>query len=119
MLNQVVIVGRLVSMSSIEKTNSADEYYNLKLAVNRPYRNSDGVYITDFVNFRLSSPIATNVSEYIQEGNLIGIKGHVQECSNEHSGIVLVGEKVTILAQEKLNVQAHDDNEYQKDTVEM
>ena len=50
MLNQVIVVGRLVADPEVKKLESGKEVTNVTLAVSRPYKNAEGVYETDFVD---------------------------------------------------------------------
>ena len=90
MLNQTVLVGRLVDQPQME----GDSCY-IKLAVPRSHKNEDGIYETDFISVKLYKAIATNTCEYCKKGDLIGIKGRLQ--SNEN-GFELIAEKVTFLS---------------------
>lgn len=112
MLNQVVVVGRLVKDPEVEKTDNDKEVSNLTLAVPRSYKNADGVYETDFIDCVLWNSIATNTAEYCKKGDLIGIKGRVQsntyetESGENKKSTQIVAEKVTFLSsknQEKDN----------------
>ena len=104
MLNQVVVVGRLVKDPEVEKTDNDKEVSNLTLAVPRSYKNADGVYETDFIDCVLWNSIATNTAEYCKKGDLIGIKGRVQSNMYENDAgelkksTQIVAEKVTFLS---------------------
>lgn len=103
MLNQIVVVGRIVRDPEVIKAESGKKYTNLTLAVPRSYKNINGEYDTDFVPFKLWEGIAENTCEYCKCGDLIGIKGHVEtdtyEKDNEkHYAMNLVAEKVTFLS---------------------
>ena len=78
MLNQIVIVGRLVKDPELKLTDSGKKTTNITLAVPRNFKNINGVYDTDFIDCTLWTGIAENTAEYCQKGDLIGIKGRVQ-----------------------------------------
>ncbi len=48
MLNQIVIVGRLVKNPELRQTDSGKKVTNITLAVPRSYKNAKGEYETDF-----------------------------------------------------------------------
>ena len=48
MLNQIVIVGRLVKDPELRETDSGKKVTNITLAVPRSYKNVSGEYETDF-----------------------------------------------------------------------
>ena len=63
MLNQAVIVGRIVSQPETKEENGK-KYSNLTLAVPRSYKNENGEYDTDFLDCTIWNGIAENVKEY-------------------------------------------------------
>ena len=94
MLNQTVLVGRLVERPIIEETENGKEIAIVKLAVPRSFKNSEGEYETDFIPCILWNGVAKTTCEYCREGDLIGIKGRLQ-CTNK---VKVVAEKVTYLS---------------------
>ena len=78
MLNQTVLVGRLVSDPEIKESEGEKKYANITLAVPRSYKNEDGEYETDFIDVRLWNGVAENTAEYCKKGDLIGAKGRIQ-----------------------------------------
>ena len=96
MLNQTVLVGRLVNEPVIEE----EKYCTITLAVPRSYKNENGEYDTDFIPITLWNGIAQNTSEYCKKGDLIGIKGRIQAKKND---IEIVAEKVTFLSSKKVD----------------
>ena len=59
MMNQVVMIGRIVKEPELKETEKGN-LCNLTLAVARPYKNEEGVYETDFVDVTLWKSIAEN-----------------------------------------------------------
>ena len=100
MLNQTILVGRLVSDPKTNETENERKVCYITLAVPRSYKNTDGIYETDFIPVKLWEAIATNTCEYCHKGDLVGIKGRLQ--SNEN-GFELIAEKITFLATNKEN----------------
>jgi len=99
MLNQTVIVGRIVNIESEKETNKG----MVTLAVPRSYKNTEGEYDTDFIPCVLYNGIAQNVLEYCKVGDLVGIKGRIQTREIEQEDDVIkfvevVAEKVTFLS---------------------
>ena len=106
MLNQTVLVGRIVSDPEINETKNDKKVTIVPLAVQRSYKNEEGEYATDFIPCVLWQGIAENVVNYCTKGDLVGIKGRVQarEYTTEdahHSVMELVAEKVTFLSTKK------------------
>lgn len=106
MLNQTVIVGRIVRDLEVHETESGNKVAQLTLAVPRSFKNMEGQYETDFIPCVLWKGIAENTAEYCKKGDLVGIKGRIQsrtyETEEARKNIVeVVAEKVTFLSSKK------------------
>lgn len=99
MLNQTVLVGRIVSDPEINETENDKKFTTLTLAVPRSYKNADGEYETDFIPCVLWNTIATNTCEYCKKGDLVGVKGRIQSIKDK---MEVVAERVTFLSGEKV-----------------
>ena len=104
MLNQVVMVGRLVERPIVEENENGRKVSEITLAIPRSYKNSEGVYETDFVDCVLWTGIAENTTEYCKKGDILGVKGRVQTRTYENAEkekryvTEVVAEKVTFLS---------------------
>ena len=96
MLNQLVLVGRLVSDPQINETENGRKVSVITLAVPRNYKNANGEYDTDFINCMLWKGIAENTVEYCRKGDLLGVKGRLERLSGNE--LQAVAEKVTFLS---------------------
>ena len=106
MLNQVVLVGRLTDNPEVTTRDKGKKVTTIILAVQRTYKNQDGIYEADFIRCILWDAIATNTCEYCHKGDIVGIKGHIQTSSYEVDGIKkyntdVIAEKVTFLQTKK------------------
>ena len=99
MLNQVIMVGRLVSKPIVEENENGRKISEITLAVNRSFKNAEGIYETDFIKCTLLNGIAENTVEYCNKGDVIGVKGRL-ECLGGNE-LQVVAEKVTFLANNK------------------
>ena len=95
MLNQTVLVGRLVQDPEIKELENDKKVCNITLAVTRSYKNADGIYETDFIPVTLWQGIAENVKEYCKKGDIVGVRGRLQVREDK---VEVVGEKVTFLS---------------------
>jgi single-strand DNA-binding protein len=94
-MNLVTLVGRLVNDPEIEEKEN-NKVCNITLAINRKYKNVDGIYETDFIKCRLwKYPFVNTVKEYCEKGDLIGVRGMLQVIDNE---MIVVVESVTFLS---------------------
>lgn len=103
MLNQTVIVGRIAKDPELRETENGKKVTNVTLAVPRSFKNTDGVYETDFINCVLWKGIAESTVEYCKKGDLVGIKGRIQTRVYEKDeekkyATEVVAEKVTFLS---------------------
>lgn len=102
MLNQVVLVGRIANEPEIKDTES--NRLNITLAVPRAFKSKDGSYDTDFINCILWKGVAESTAEYCQKGDMVGIKGRLQQSNfedkegNKKVQLQVVAEKVTFLS---------------------
>lgn len=102
MLNQIVLVGRLVQDPEIKELENGVKTSYITLAVSRSYKNADGIYETDFMPCKVGYPMCDTVKEYCKKGDLLGIKGRVQTKQEENKNIIeIIAEKVTFLSSRK------------------
>lgn len=122
MLNQAIFVGRLVADPVVRETERGN-VSNITLAIPRPYKNAEGVYEADFIDFVLWKGIADNTAEYCKKGDLVGIKGRVQSSIEEQNGerkklMNVIAEKVTFLST-KANVKEEQEHDNMEEEMEM
>lgn len=109
MLNQIVLVGRLVRNPEIKTSENEKSYTSITLAVPRSYKNPDGEYEADFIDCRLWSAVAETAVEYCKKGDLIGVKGRVEsrvyEKDDEKKYITeIIAERITFLSSKRQEV---------------
>ena len=102
MLNQTVIVGRIVKDPELKETDSGKKVTNIALAVPRSFKNMNGEYETDYIPCVLWKGVAESTTQYCKKGELVGIKGRIQSRSYETEEekryvVELIAEKVTFL----------------------
>ena len=99
MLNQVILVGRLTKEIKVLKSlESGKEYAIIVIAIPRAFKNENGEYETDFIRVQIWGSVATNTAEYVRKGDLIGVKGRIQQIGKQQ---LVVGEKITFLSSKK------------------
>ncbi len=103
MLNQVVLVGRLVKDPEVKETKNGTSISKVTLAVPRSYKNVNGEYETDFIDCTLWQLMAVNTKEYCKKGDIVGVKGriesHVYEKNDEKKYVTeVIAERVTFLS---------------------
>ena len=103
MLNQIVLVGRLTKDIIVNKSDNGIKVATLRLAIPRSFKNSDGMYDTDFIDCVLFDNVAENTSEYCKKGDIVGVKGRIQsrvieDNDSKESIMEIIAEKVTFLS---------------------
>lgn len=104
MLNQVILVGRLVRTPELQLTESGKKRSYVTLAVSRGFKNQSGEYDTDFLDCTLWTNIAENTAEYCKTGDVIGVRGRLQtrlienEDGAKYKKVEIVADKVTFLS---------------------
>lgn len=102
MLNQIVLVGRLVQDPEIKELENGVKASYITLAVPRSHKNSDGIYETDFIPVKLWSNVAETTTEYCHKGDLLGVRGRIQTKQEENKNIIeIIAEKVSFLSSRK------------------
>ncbi len=103
MVNNIMLVGRLVQDPEVKELESGKKVSNITLAINRNFKNVDGVYETDFVDCVIWDGIANNVGEYCKKGDVIGVRGRLQTSLYEDKegktmkNLDVVAEKISFL----------------------
>lgn len=106
MYNLVYLIGRLTSDPELKTTENSKEHSTITLAVQRSFKNSDGLYDTDFIKCSLWEGIAQNAKEFCKKGDLVGVRGRLQirsyEENNETKYITeVIVEKLSFLSSKK------------------
>lgn len=100
MLNQVVLVGRIEHMETV------DEVTTVTIVVPRAYKNVEGNYDSDHIPIQITGNIATNTLQYCKVGDLIGIRGTLRNVGISDK-VEVVADKVTFLSS---TTTSHDES---------
>ncbi|PIA83687.1 single-stranded DNA-binding protein [Streptococcus parauberis] len=84
MLNNVVLIGRLTKDPELRYTPNNVAVATFNLAVNRRFKNNEGVHEADFISCVMWNKSAENLSNWIKKGNLIAITGRIQTRNYEN-----------------------------------
>ena len=86
MYNTVMLIGRLTADPEVNKSENKKDVSHITLAVQRSYKNPDGIYEADFIRCTLWDQLATRVKEYCKKGDLISVRGQIKTSSYELNG---------------------------------
>ena len=77
-MNHVGLVGRTTKDAVLRQLSEGRVQTSFAVAINRPYKNSEGKVDADFVQCIAWGKIAEVITKYCGKGSLIGIKGRLQ-----------------------------------------
>ena len=103
MLNQVMLIGRLVDIPVMKTTKGGVKVANATLEIEQGFENGLGAYESDYVTVSLWRGIAEMIIETALPGSMIAIKGRLHsrtfECSDSKviTSIEVIAEHVSLL----------------------
>ena len=78
MFNQVLFAGRLTKNPEFKEFTNGVKQFKISIAVQRPFRASNGDELTDYFNVTLWRGLAENVFAHCTVGSLVIIKGRLE-----------------------------------------
>ena len=111
-MNKVVLVGRLTRDPELRTTNSGLPVSSFTVAVNRNFKNKEGVIEADFINVSIFGKQADNVHKYCFKGSQIGVEGRIQtrsydaEDGSKRYVTEVIADNVEFLGSKKDNASA-------------
>lgn len=78
MLNIAAIVGRLGKDPELRTTQSGKSVTRFSLAVQRPRKNQNGEYESDWLDVQAWGNTAEFICKYFQQGQLMAVSGRIQ-----------------------------------------
>ncbi|MFK4878143.1 single-stranded DNA-binding protein [Lactococcus petauri] len=84
MINNVVLVGRIVREPELRYTPQNTAVATFTLAVNRRFKNAQGEREADFINCIIWRQPAENLANWAKKGALVGITGSIQVRNYEN-----------------------------------
>lgn len=117
MLNNTVLVGRLVADPELRYTPAGKAVANFRLAVERPFTNQQGEREADFINIVSWGKTAENTANYCKKGKLVAVTGRIQTRNyedkegNKRNVVEVVADNVRFLPDGKRDGGAPDIND--------
>lgn len=106
MLNNVVLVGRLIETPCLE-TKDGKSFAKATIKVPRNFKNEQGEYDVDYIDIYLYNDLAKNACDYCEKEDIIGVKGRIQVNSGGENHpdypkeTIIIAEKITYLSSNK------------------
>lgn len=116
MLNQVILIGRLVKKPELRESESGVNYIKATLAVQSDFKNKDGDYDTEFLEFTAFGKLAENTSKYCDKGSLLNVVGslnnNVYKDKNgvNHYQLSVIANKVSFLSKAVKKEEKQDES---------
>lgn len=109
MLNQVIIIGRLVKIVDLGENKGAV----ISIKNTKPFKNADGIYEEDIIDVRIFDGVKNSLVDYCKQNDMVGVKGRVQTKEEDGKKIMeIMGERITFLSkQEKQPSSVSDQGE--------
>lgn len=83
-MNKIILIGRITKDPELTHFNEGEGHYcRFFLAVDRRYKNSEGIKEADFIPIRVWSKGAEYVANYVKKGDLLSINGNLRISSYE------------------------------------
>lgn len=76
-MNLFVTSGYIANDIVIDKTEAGTSILKNTIAVRRQYKNKEGKYDTDFIRFTTFGKTAEFISQYLNKGDLVVLKGEI------------------------------------------
>jgi single-strand DNA-binding protein len=85
-MNVITLTGNATKDVEIKFTPNGKAIGNGTIAVRRDFKNQQGEYETDFINFVALGKLAEVMANYIHKGDKFGINGRLQIRKWDHDG---------------------------------
>ena len=124
MINQIILVGRLTGDPEIEEYENGKKRTIINIAVQRQFKNIDNKYDTDFFRCVLWNGMASNTKNYCQRGDIVGVKGRVQNRSyvdsEKYTSYIteIIAEKISNVSHSLRKANANSKKEEYENVIE-
>lgn len=119
MINNVVLVGRIVEEPTLRNFDGEYKGVFITLAINKPFKNFENKVETDFIKVALWEGLAENACSYCHKGDTIGIRGRLStkkievrlldsEDVKSIQTIGVIGERLTFISSARKKTKDED-----------
>ena len=85
-MNKFMFTGRTTADIELKVTQSGVSVVSFALAVRRKYKNENGNYEADFINFTAFRQVAELLSKHTHKGDTIAVEGECRQRKYEKDG---------------------------------
>lgn len=102
MINNVILVGRVVEDPKLITLDTGYKVSHLVLAVQRPFRNENNEYDTDYIPIQTWMGLAEIVCDYVGKGSIVGFKCRlsthtVEVGETKLKSVDVIGERMSFI----------------------
>ena len=121
MLNIVAIVGRLGKDPELRTTQSGKSVTSFSLAVQRPRKNQNGEYESDWLDVQAWGTTAEFICKYFQQGQLMAVSGRIQtrvytdRDGKARKGVEIVAQDVSFCESRKREEPVNQPSSFSRD----
>ena len=121
MLNIVAIVGRLGKDPELRTTQSGKSVTSFSLAVQRPRKNQNGDYESDWIDVQAWGTTAEFICKYFQQGQLMAVSGRIQtrvytdRDGKARKGVEIVAQDVSFCESRKREEPVNQPSSFSRD----
>lgn len=95
-MNNLVLVGRLFNQPKLVGKNE-HKYCYITLAINRYFKNEEGIYETDFIDVKVPYPMCDSVVDYCRKGDSISVRGRIIRLS-KWENMRIIAERINFIS---------------------
>lgn len=77
-MNKIILIGRLTQETKLQYTPSGVAFVRNSIAVQRDFKNQEGNYDADFINFVAYKQTSELIVKHFNKGDKIGLVGRLQ-----------------------------------------
>ena len=114
-MNKVILSGNLCKDIELKQTQSGKSALNNSIAVRRDFKDADGTYQTDFIDFIAFGNQAEYLSKYASKGDrveLVGrwqVRNYVDKNGYDRRANEVVVENISLVTPKKKEEQPQED----------
>lgn len=120
MINNVILVGRIVEEPTLRDFDGDFKGVFLTLAINKPFKNFENKVETDYISVALWEGLAEKACSYCHKGDVIGVRGRLSTKklevrltdSDEVKSIQttgVIGERIAFISSARKKAKEEDD----------
>lgn len=126
MLNNVILVGRVTEDPQLKVLESGHKVVNVTLAIQKPFRNEENEYETDYIPVQAWMRTAEIVCDYIGKGSILGCKCRLQTRvieinEKKYRTIDVIAERISFISTKQRSDKAKEnvlpENDMQEEII--